>query len=128
MCPVSWVMVEDAGYEERAEASAVPDVLKGFGGSVPIVVLGGQSGVEDRMLLLELGEDANKNVVNPKELLARVRRAMEQLAASARGESKPDREVVSFGDARIDFTSMEASRAGRPVMLTKQEFKVIRFF
>jgi DNA-binding response OmpR family regulator len=36
--------------------------------------------------------------------------------------------MLLFGDVRIDFTSMEASRAGRPVMMTAQEFKVVRFF
>src|SRR5438045_949310 len=37
-------------------------------------------------------------------------------------------EVLTFGDARVDFTSMEATQAGRPVTLTAQEFKLLKFF
>jgi len=37
-------------------------------------------------------------------------------------------EILAFGDARVDFTSMEASLAGKPVTLTAQEFKLLKFF
>jgi DNA-binding response OmpR family regulator len=36
--------------------------------------------------------------------------------------------VLAFGDARVDFTSMEASLAGKSVTLTAQEFKLLKFF
>jgi DNA-binding response OmpR family regulator len=36
--------------------------------------------------------------------------------------------VLTFGDARIDFTSMEATQGGNPVTLTAQEFKLLKFF
>jgi DNA-binding response OmpR family regulator len=39
-----------------------------------------------------------------------------------------EHEVLSFGDVHIDFTSMEGSRAGEPVTLTNQEFKLLRVF
>jgi DNA-binding response OmpR family regulator len=66
-------------------------------------------------------------------LLARVRRAMR------RGAGKPhpvssvpaknvSHEVLEFGDARVDFTSMEASQGGKLVTLTAQEFKLLKFF
>jgi DNA-binding response OmpR family regulator len=38
-----------------------------------------------------------------------------------------DHELLTFGNARIDFTSMEASRAGKPVTLTTQEFKLLKY-
>jgi DNA-binding response OmpR family regulator len=37
-------------------------------------------------------------------------------------------EILVFGDAHVDFTSMEASLAGKPVTLTAQEFKLLKFF
>ena len=36
-------------------------------------------------------------------------------------------EVLTFGDARVDFTSMEAQRAGKTVILTTQEFNLLRY-
>ncbi len=36
-------------------------------------------------------------------------------------------EVLTLGDARIDFTSMEAIRSGQAVTLTTQEFKLLKY-
>jgi DNA-binding response OmpR family regulator len=124
MCPINWLMVDDIGVGEQT----APDVIKGFGTSVPILVLGGRSGEEDRMLLLDFGSSGDHTDLNPKELLARVRRAMEQLTGAGDSSARDDRELVSFGDVRIDFTSMEATRSGRPVPMTANEFKIVRFF
>src|ERR1700752_1540759 len=37
-------------------------------------------------------------------------------------------ELLLFGDVRIDFTSMEATRAGKRPTLTAQEVKLLKFF
>ncbi|MFZ0738866.1 MAG: response regulator transcription factor [Candidatus Acidiferrales bacterium] len=100
--------------------------------SVPVVVLSANAEVEDKVLLLELGaDDYVTKPFSPKELLARVRRAMR------RGEPEPkptevaskgsQHDILRFGDAQVDFTSMEAMRAGKPVSLTSQEFKLLKF-
>jgi len=108
--------------------------FKSLASSIPIVVLSANAEIDDKVLLLELGaDDYVTKPFSPKELLARVRRAMR------RGSLKPpaftgipvktaSHQVLSFGDARIDFTSMEASRAGVPVAMTAQEFKLLKFF
>jgi DNA-binding response OmpR family regulator len=100
--------------------------------SVPIVVLSANADVDDKVVLLELGaDDYVTKPFSPKELLARVRRAMrrdirrQQAAASAEAASPHD--LLLFGDVEIDFTSMEAKRAGIPVSMTAQEFKLLRF-
>jgi DNA-binding response OmpR family regulator len=83
------------------------------------------------MLFLDLGGNgADAEPLTPGELLARVRRVMEQLVASASGQkiSATEREVVSFGDVSVDLTRMEAERAGRPVTMTANEFKIVRYF
>jgi DNA-binding response OmpR family regulator len=100
---------------------------------VPIVVLSANSEIEDKVLLLELGaDDYVTKPFSPKELLARVRRAMRRTGAktaaiSGVGGKTVSHEVLTFGDARIDFTSMEANRSGKPVTLTAQEFKLLKF-
>jgi two-component system, OmpR family, alkaline phosphatase synthesis response regulator PhoP len=100
---------------------------------VPIVVLSANSEVEDKVLLLELGaDDYVTKPFSPKELLARVRRAMRRSTSkgptiSPVNGKAVNHEVLTFGDARIDFTSMEAVRAGKPVTLTAQEFKLLKF-
>jgi DNA-binding response OmpR family regulator len=88
--------------------------FKSIAASVPIVVLSANSEVEDKVLLLELGaDDYVTKPFSPKELLARVRRAMRRGSAPPVGNNLPVtvRELVTFGDVSIDFTSMEASRS-----------------
>ena len=100
--------------------------------SVPIVVLSANADVDDKVLLLELGaDDYVTKPFSPKELLARVRRAMrrnvrKQQAIADSANASPHKLLV-FGDVEIDFTSMEAKRAGHPVSMTAQEFKLLRF-
>jgi DNA-binding response OmpR family regulator len=100
--------------------------------SVPIVVLSANADVDDKVVLLELGaDDYVTKPFSPKELLARGRRAMRRNArlqqnAAASDASSPH-DVLAFGDVEIDFTSMEATRGGKPVSMTAQEFKLLRF-
>jgi DNA-binding response OmpR family regulator len=100
--------------------------------SVPIVVLSANADVDDKVVLLELGaDDYVTKPFSPKELLARVRRAMrrntKKQQAAANSESASPHDVLAFGDVEIDFTSMEAKRAAKPVSMTAQEFKLLRF-
>lgn len=104
--------------------------------SVPIVVLSANSDVEDKVLLLELGaDDYVTKPFSPRELLARVRRAMRRTKPVVPGTRAPGRlnasstshETLIFADAEIDFTSMEAKRAGKMLTLTAHEFKLLKF-
>jgi len=36
-------------------------------------------------------------------------------------------ELLIFKDVQIDFTSMEATRGGKPVPMTAQEFKLLKY-
>jgi DNA-binding response OmpR family regulator len=106
--------------------------FKSLAASVPIVVLSANADVDDKVLLLELGaDDYVTKPFSPKELLARVRRAMRRGTAKVRsftgeGDTKAH-EVLLFGDVRVDFTSMEATRGSEPVTMTAQEFKLLKF-
>src|SRR5262249_40660413 len=90
---------------------------------VPMIVLTGSSDEVDRVLLLELGaDDYVTKPFSPRELLARVRPILRR---SRRGAVS---EQFSFDDVTIDFKKMEAARGDRPVPLTPQEFKVLKYF
>ena len=108
--------------------------FKAHTASVPVVVLSASAEVEDKVLLLELGaDDYVTKPFSPKELLARVRRAMRRSEPPAQyltnlATETMEHEVLSFGDVVIDFTSMEAARAGKPFTLTAHEFKLLKFF
>jgi len=118
----------------RLPGKEVCRALKAYAASVPIVVLSADTEVEDKVLLLELGaDDYVTKPFSPKELLARVRRAMRRGEPSTphgttAAPETPQHELLAFGDIRIDFTSMEAARTGKPVTLTTQEFKLLKFF
>jgi two-component system, OmpR family, alkaline phosphatase synthesis response regulator PhoP len=105
--------------------------FKAMAPRVPIVVVSANADIDDKVLLLELGaDDYVTKPFSPKELLARVRRAMRRADASALAPAAdPSRhKMLVFSDVRVDFSAMEASKAGKPVTLTAQEFKVMKFF
>jgi DNA-binding response OmpR family regulator len=100
---------------------------------VPVVVLSANADVEDKVLLLELGaDDYVTKPFSPKELLARVRRAMRRsespAAAPSNGAESGSHDLLTFADVRIDFTGMEGTRGGKRLTLTAQEFKLLKFF
>jgi DNA-binding response OmpR family regulator len=136
-----------AAFQEKQPSAVVLDLkLPGRSGKelcrdfkasapeVPIIVLSANSEIEDKVLLLELGaDDYVTKPFSPKELLARVRRAMrrseERRAASAIGKQAEafPQEMLEFGQVQVNFTTMEVLRKGDNVALTAQEFKVLRF-
>jgi DNA-binding response OmpR family regulator len=90
--------------------------------SIPIIVLSAASDVSDKVLLLELGaDDYVTKPFSPRELLARVRAALRRTVRKDTGE------VVAFDGIAVDFTKMEVTRNGEPVVLTAQEFKTLKF-
>jgi DNA-binding response OmpR family regulator len=100
--------------------------------SVPIVVLSANAEIEDKVLLLELGaDDYVTKPFSPRELLARVRRAMRRTVAPRTVSRVPaedvDHELLVLNDVQVDFTSMEAMRAGKLIAMTAQEFKLLRY-
>jgi DNA-binding response OmpR family regulator len=89
----------------------------------PVVVLSAITEVADKVLLLELGaDDYVTKPFSPRELLARVQASMRRSQRSRL--SAP----LGFGDVAVDFRKMEVSRAGKPVILTAHEYKLLKFF
>jgi DNA-binding response OmpR family regulator len=120
----------------RLPGKEVCRAFKAHAAGVPIVVLSANCEVEDKVLLLELGaDDYVTKPFSPRELLARVRRAMRRglpttaEAATATVANGPAaHELLTFGDTKIDFTSMVVTRNGKALAFTAQEFKLLKYF
>src|ERR1700676_3041414 len=97
--------------------------FKAHAASVPVIVLSANNEVEDKVLLLELGaDDYVTKPFSPKELLARVRRAMRRTAGTGNSPANAaeKHDVLLFGDARVDFTTTEPPRKNQPAAITAQ--------
>jgi len=118
----------------RLPGKEVCRAFKAHAAGVPIVVLSANCEVEDKVLLLELGaDDYVTKPFSPRELLARVRRAMRRgvpaaTDAAAAVSAPAAHELLTFGDAAIDFTSMVVTRGGKSLAFTAQEFKLLKYF
>jgi DNA-binding response OmpR family regulator len=117
----------------RLPGKEVCRAFKAHAASVPVVVLSANNEVEDKVLLLELGaDDYVTKPFSPKELLARVRRAMRrsgQMAdASTPATQGVRHDILAFGEVSIDFTSMVATRGTTTLNFTAQEFKLLKYF
>ncbi len=116
----------------RLPGKEVCRAFKAHAPAVPIVVLSANNEVEDKVLLLELGaDDYVTKPFSPKELLARVRRAMRRgQIADVANPASPGvaHNVLAFDEIRIDFTSMVATRGSKSLTFTAQEFKLLKYF
>src|SRR5277367_3437545 len=117
----------------RLPGKEVCRAFKAHAASVPVVVLSANSDVEDKVLLLEIGaDDYVTKPFSPKELLARVRRAMRRTGQVADAASPSiagvPRDVLVFDEIRVDFTSMVATRGTTPLSFTALEFKLLKYF
>jgi len=98
-------------------------IFKQLSAETPIIVLSAISEVADKVLLLEIGaDDYVTKPFSPRELTARVQ------AAIRRQRKPPVQTVYRFGDCEVDFKKMTVRRAGKPVVLTAHEFKLLKFF
>lgn len=105
--------------------------FKNLAPAVPVIVVSANSEVDDKVLLLELGaDDYVTKPFSPKELVARVRRAMRRTERSTSGVKRDHGEMHTycFGDVCVNIDAMEVTRAGKRVSLTAQEFRVLRYF
>lgn len=90
--------------------------LRDSGTRIPVIVLTARDSTADTVTGLDTG--ANDYMTKPfafDELLARVR-------VRLRGDSGPDRTVVTVGDFSLDLRTRRATVAGRTVELTAREF------
>ncbi|HZA13478.1 MAG TPA: response regulator transcription factor [Myxococcaceae bacterium] len=108
------MLPEMNGYELVRE-------LRRRGCEVPVVIVSAKGGESDKTTGLDLGAD--DYVVKPfalQELLSRIKAVMRRRFRA--GES------LSFGENRVDLVSKSATRGGKPVEMTAQEFRLLLHF
>lgn len=95
--------------------------LRRRGADVPVVIVSAKGAETDKITGLDLGAD--DYLVKPfslQELLSRIRAVLRRRWRGG--------EVLAFGDAEVDLASKTATRAGKPVEMTAQEFKLLQHF
>jgi DNA-binding response OmpR family regulator len=96
--------------------------LRKSGVQTPIILLTARTQEAEKVLGLELGaDDYVTKPFSPRELRARVK-------AVLRRKSHSSGETFSFGAVEVDFARAEVRRDGRPVDLTRLEFKLLETF
>jgi DNA-binding response OmpR family regulator len=106
----------------QMSGKALCRTIRSMAADIPIIVVSAIHEVEEKVALLELGaDDFVTKPFSPSELRARVQ------AAIRRHASPPSSLEYRFGNCKIDFDKMNATRAGTRVVLTSHEFKLLRF-
>ncbi len=105
-----------SGYEICRKARAE-------GVRTPILMLTARGEEADRVLGLDLGaDDYVSKPFSIRELLARIRAILRRT-----GPSNSEPNELRFDDVVVDFVSYEASKAGKPLEMTRKEFSILRF-
>lgn len=118
---VDQLMPGMTGIEVIAEVRRDPSV-----GRVPIIMVTGLSGEEDKVRALDLGaDDYITKPFLPKELAARIN-ALVRRTAARELESDDDKQELIRGGVRVDLKSHRAFIADAEVNLTLTEFKILR--
>ena len=102
--------------------------LRSAGNFVPVVMLTARSAPDDRVRGLEAGAD--DYMVKPfdlGELLARLR-SMLRRRKWENNQQTGSSAQLSFGDARVNFDTLEAFVRDVPIKLTRLEFDLLRYF
>lgn len=94
--------------------------------SLPIIMVTGLSGEEDKVRVLNLGaDDYVTKPFLPKELAARINALVRRTAARDLAAKTEPQELIR-GDIRIELRSHRAFIGGEEVQLTLTEFKILR--
>jgi DNA-binding response OmpR family regulator len=93
--------------------------LRGFGTSIPILMLTARGGLEQRVEGLDAGaDDYLSKPYHFPELLARIRALLRRGPTLAPAQ-------VSVADLVVDTRAQTATRAGQPIQLTAKEFALL---
>ncbi len=110
----------------------VCEKLRERGNDVPILVLSARTLTEDRTRGFDVG--ANQYMSKPFDLDELLSRVKNLLTHHVRRHQGPQQAAATglatyeFNSARINFAQFELTVAGKPVQLTKLEWKLLEFF
>jgi DNA-binding response OmpR family regulator len=111
---LDWVLPGRSGLDVARQVRAA--------GPTPIILLTARSEEPDVVAGLESGaDDYVTKPASMRQLVARIRAVLRR----GRGAASPGTEVLTAGDLRIDVAAHEVTRAGRPVVLTATEFRLL---
>ena len=101
--------------------------LRSEGWDRPILVLTARDGVSDRVAGLDAGaDDYLPKPFALEELLARVRSLVRRASADSIAAEAPVESKLSFEDLELDADTLEVSRGGRAISLTRTEFALLQ--
>ncbi|MFE2299367.1 response regulator transcription factor [Streptomyces sp. NPDC059445] len=103
--------------------------MRGAGTTTPILMLTARDTVGDRVTGLDAGAD--DYLVKPfelDELFARIRALLRRSSYATAAGAVVEDDALTFGDLRMDLSTREVTRAGRPVELTRTEFTLLEMF
>jgi two-component system, OmpR family, KDP operon response regulator KdpE len=91
--------------------------------AIPIIVVSARGKDQDKVVALDAGaDDYLTKPFSVTELLARVRVAMRHTAAANKDTGDP---VFKVGDLTVDLSRHQVLVAGKPVHLTRNEFRLL---
>ena len=88
---------------------------------MPVIIMTARSAVEDRVRGLRAGAD--DYLPKPFEIVELLARVESVLRRAGKGKT-----VLTQGDVTINLESMQVTRAGKPVLLTRKEFDLLVLF
>jgi DNA-binding response OmpR family regulator len=89
-----------------------------------VIMVTGRGGEDDRVHALDLGaDDYVSKPFSPRELVARIRAHLQHHEPSALAAPA----VLAVGPLRIDVATRTVTNAGRPLLLTITEFKLLHY-
>ncbi|MEU5883005.1 response regulator transcription factor [Spirillospora sp. NPDC047279] len=103
--------------------------MRAVGAGMPVLMLTARDMVGDRVTGLDAGAD--DYLVKPfelDELLARIRALLRRSSMAATSGDKPDQEILTFDDLRMNTLTREVTRAGKPLELTRTEYMLLEMF
>lgn len=95
------------------------EVRKNFP-DLPIIILTSKSSVSEKVQVLNLGaDDYITKPFNSDELLARIKTRLRR--------SSTEMKMLKLADLEMDLEKIQVTRSGRPIKLTPQEFKLLKY-
>ncbi|HJA65480.1 MAG TPA: response regulator transcription factor [Candidatus Mediterraneibacter cottocaccae] len=93
---------------------------------IPVIVISAKDSIDSKVNLLTSGaEDYLTKPFDIQELIARVGVQIRRFARDLSGSGSPEADVLTFKEMELHMDSYSVSVCGKPLDLTRQEFKIL---